>query len=248
LSAITTSAGGAGQQVGERLVLFLVGRDDRVSKRQAVLVGEQDESDAVDEAVLRLGEAEAGEAGELAATLTAGVVGDADQGAVAEPDAAAVEQAGESLLHDRDQLDEHPQASVVLRLVGQVREPARQHTTDQAEELPVGADPDRRLRDRKRDQFGIADQRPPASSRRDRIVVSEDVGCNDKGFQIRHLELQSRGDTGLEALLRHAAGPCEPAAVSHQPSSNRGANHLLWVKSFEARVWVTPGYRKPDSG
>jgi hypothetical protein len=32
-----------------------------------------------------------------------------------------------------------------------MREPARQHPLDQAEELTVGADPDRRLRDREGD-------------------------------------------------------------------------------------------------
>jgi hypothetical protein len=116
-----------------------------------------------------------------------------NSGAVAEPHAAAVEHAGELLLHDRDQLNKHPQASVVLRLVGQVRKPARQQPPDQAEELPVRADPDRRLGDRERDQLRVADQRTPGAMRRDRILVSEHIGCNDKGFQIRHLELQSRG-------------------------------------------------------
>jgi hypothetical protein len=44
--------------------------------------------------------------------------------------------------------------------------------------------------------------------RRDRVLVREDIPCNDKGFQIRHLELPSRGDTRLEALLREqTAGP-----------------------------------------
>src|SRR3954454_19669965 len=96
----------------------------------------------------RLGEAVAGEAGELAPLRATGVVGDPDQRAVAEPQTAAVEAACEALLHDRDQLDETAQASVVLRLLRQVRKPAGQHTADQAEKLPVGADPDRRLRNR----------------------------------------------------------------------------------------------------
>jgi hypothetical protein len=34
-------ARGAGEQVGERLVLLLVGRDERVAERQAAIVGEQ---------------------------------------------------------------------------------------------------------------------------------------------------------------------------------------------------------------
>jgi hypothetical protein len=84
---------------------------------------------------------------------------------------------------------------------------------------PVRADPDRRLRDREGDQLAVTDERPPPAACRDRVLVREDIGCNDKAFQIRHLELQSRGDTGLEALRRAVTGPCEPAAVSHQASS-----------------------------
>ena len=38
---------------------------------------------------------------------------------------------------------------------------------------------------------------------------------NDKGFQIRHLELRSRGDTGLEALRHDRAGPCESRPTFH---------------------------------
>ena len=87
----------------------------------------------------------AGEAGEVASLLAAGVAGDRELGAVGEPHAARVEPAGKPLLHDADQLDQSAQAPVVLRLVGQMRKPARQHPPDQAEKLPVGADPDRRL-------------------------------------------------------------------------------------------------------
>ena len=75
--------GRAREQVGERLVLLLVCRNDRVAERQAAAVGQQHQPDAVDEAVLRLGEAEAGKAGELASPLAARIVGDTDQGAVA---------------------------------------------------------------------------------------------------------------------------------------------------------------------
>ena len=156
---------------------------------------------------------------ELAPLPAAGIVGDSDQRPVAQPDAATVEPARQPLLDNADQPDERPQAPVVLRLVGQVREPARQHPADQAEELAVRADPDRSLGDRERDQLRVADQRPPPAARRDRILVSEQIRCDNKGFQIRHLELQSRGDTGLEALLRLRAGPCEPALLSHQASS-----------------------------
>jgi hypothetical protein len=61
----------AGEQVGERLVLLLVGGDDRVAEWQAAAVGQQHEADAVDEAMLRLRKAEAGKARELAPPLAA---------------------------------------------------------------------------------------------------------------------------------------------------------------------------------
>ena len=51
---------------------------------------------------------------------------------------------------------------VVLRLVGQVRKPARQQPLGEAKELAVGADPDRCLADRERDQLRVAGQRRPA--------------------------------------------------------------------------------------
>jgi hypothetical protein len=44
---------GAGEQIGERLVLFLVGRHDRVAERQPALVGQQHEPYPVEVAVLR---------------------------------------------------------------------------------------------------------------------------------------------------------------------------------------------------
>jgi len=170
--------------------------------------------------VLRLREAEAGEAGELAPPLAAGIVGDTDQGAVAEPNAARVEPAREPLLHDREQLDQRSQPAVVLRLLGQVRKPAGQDPADQAEELPIRADPNRCLGNGQRDQFSVAHQRPAAAPRRDRVLVREHIRCNDKGFQVgRHLEPPSRG-TRLEALLRpRTAGPLSGPTVSHQASS-----------------------------
>ena len=44
----------AGQQVGERLVLFLVRRHNRVAERQPALVCQKDKPDAPDKAVVRL--------------------------------------------------------------------------------------------------------------------------------------------------------------------------------------------------
>jgi len=72
----------------------------------------------------------------------------------------------------------------VLRLLGQVRKPARKHPLDQVEELPVGAEPNRRLRDRERDQLRVCRKRR-ATPRRDRILVREDIGCNNKGLSSR---------------------------------------------------------------
>src|SRR6185312_10589711 len=71
----------------------------------------------------------------------------------------------------------------------------RQDPPDQTEELSIRADLDRRLRNGKRDPLGVVDKRRPATTSRDPILISEHIRCNDKGFQIRHLELLSRGDT-----------------------------------------------------
>jgi hypothetical protein len=182
--------------------------------------------------VLRLRVAEAGEAGERGSLLAAGVARDCELGAVGEPDAARVQPASEPLLHDRDQLDERPQAAVVLRLLRQMRKPTRQQPPHQTEELPVGADPDRRLRDRKRDQLGVARQRRPAPPSRDPTLISEDIRCNNKGFQIRHLELPSRGTQVWKPFAFSGRVPANPpefhikplvgeAAVGSQPEHGR---------------------------
>jgi len=206
-------------KVCERFVLFLVRRHDRVAEGQPAPVGQQHEPDTEHEPVLRFRVAVAGMTSEVASLLTTGVIRDRNLAAVGEADTAAVEKAGQLLLHRTDQLDQPTESTVVLRLIRQMRKPARQDPLDEAEELPVGADPDSRLTDRQRDQLAVRDQRRTATPGRDPIVVSENVACNNKGFQIRHLELQSRGDTGLEALLRHLPGPCQPDRLSHQPSS-----------------------------
>ncbi len=67
----------------------------------------------------------------------------------------------EGARRDADQADQLPQPAVVLRLLGQVRKPAWQHAVDQTEELPVRADPDRRLRDRERHQLRVAHKGRP---------------------------------------------------------------------------------------
>jgi hypothetical protein len=165
--------------------------------------------------VLRLRVAVAGEAGELGSLLAAGIAGDRELGAISEPDTARVEPASELLLHERDQLDERPQAAVVLRLVRQMRKPARQHPLGETEELPVGADPDRRLSNSERDQLRITDKRRPTRPRRDPILLREEIGCNDKGFQIRHLELQSRADTWTGSPSSSKAGSLRTQPTFH---------------------------------
>jgi hypothetical protein len=108
------------------------------SRAAARLVDQKDGPDAPHEAMLRFRVAVAREAGELGSFSAAGVVGDRELGAIGEPDATRVQPAREPLLHDRDQLDKRPQAPVVLRLLRQMRKPARQHSADKTEELPVG--------------------------------------------------------------------------------------------------------------
>ena len=166
---------------------------------------------------LGAGEAVAGEARELAALRAAGVVRDRQLCPVRESCTAEADPACDPLLHDREQLDQPAQATVVLRLLGQMRKPARQQPRDQTKELAVRADPDRGLRDRESNQLRVRDQRRPATTGRHPILVSEDVRCNDKGFQIRHLELLSRGDkwTGSPSLPPAGSLP----GVSHQASS-----------------------------
>ena len=73
----------------------------------------------------------------MASLLTVRRVRDRDLAAVGESCTARVEETGELLLHRADQLDQATQPSVVLRLVGEMRKPARQETLDEAEELPV---------------------------------------------------------------------------------------------------------------
>ena len=98
-----------------------------------------------------------------------------------------------------------------------MRKPAGQQTLDEAEELPVQTDPDGRLTDRQGDQLAVTDRRWPATPGRDPIVVSEDIACNNKGFQIRHLELQSRGDTVWKPFFAQSRVPANPADFHIKP-------------------------------
>jgi hypothetical protein len=99
----------------------------------------------------------AGEARKLASSGAAWIAGDREQGAVGGANVACVEPAGEPLLYRADQFDECAQATVVLRLLGKVREPAGQDPLHQAEELAIGGDPHRRLTDGKADELRVCD-------------------------------------------------------------------------------------------
>src|SRR5581483_6964937 len=183
-------------QIAQRLVLELVRADERVAKRQPATVAEHDQAHTPDPTTLRRAAAVAGQTGKLAPLRAARVVGDAEQRPVCKPNTAGVEPAGEPLLHQADQLDKRTQPAVVLRLLGQMRKPTRQPIPDQAEELAGGADPQRRLTNRERDQLRIRDLRRPRRPQRDRVLIGEHIRCNNEGFQIgRHLEPPSRGDT-----------------------------------------------------
>jgi len=67
----------------------------------------------------------------------------------------------------------------------------------------------------------ISARRPGRAA--NRYSSAKTYAATTRGFQIRYLEFQSRGDTGLEALLRRRRrGPLpSPAAISHQPSGSR---------------------------
>ena len=52
------------------------------------------------------------------------------------------------------------------------------------------------------------------------VLRGEDVRCNDKGFQIRDLELPFRGDTVWKSFVFAVRVPANPPAPpSHQASS-----------------------------
>jgi hypothetical protein len=91
-----------------------------------------------------------------------------------------------------------------------MRKPARKNAADQAKELPVGADPDRRLADRERYQLSVARQRRPTRPGRDRVLISEHIRCNNEGFQIRHLELPSRGTQVWKPFFIKPRVPANP--------------------------------------
>ena len=155
--------------------------------------------------------------GELAPSRAAGVVGAREQGAACEAHAAAGDELGEADLHARDLRRQAPQAAVVLRLAGKIREAAWQQPSDGAEELAVGGQAGDRLRDRQGDELligGLA-LRPAA---RDRQRRGEHLRCGDEGLQGSvHLVLQSRGGCRTGDPLRTSmAASC----LGGQPASS----------------------------
>ena len=76
------------------------------------------------------------------------------------------------LIHNEVFSPEYDQPMTRRRATGST---ARQHAADQYEKLPVRADPDRRLRNRHRNQLGVADRRRTAAARGDPILVGEGI-------------------------------------------------------------------------
>ena len=169
--------------------------------------------------------------GELAAAAAACVVGDADQGAVGQPQLARGEQLRQSQLHRSKQRRQRPQPAVVLRLAGQLRKPARQHLPDQAEKLAIRRDPDCRLRDR---QAPPARRRssPPAGPERGTAAPSANTyAATTRVSSDADNSCSNHEGTGLETLSSsHRLVPAHPTRIrplvgtrsrkpSHAPSS-----------------------------
>jgi hypothetical protein len=118
------------------------------------------------------------------------------------------DQLRDAQLHGRDGRCETSQTTVVLRLLGQVRKPTRQHLADQPQELPIRRDPHRCLRHRQRHQFRVGDLATRATAR-DRRPIREHVRGYNKGLQrCCHLVLQSRGNRAGGPFFVHPPGPC----------------------------------------
>jgi hypothetical protein len=142
-------------------------------------------------------------------------------GAVRESDTSRVELTRKLVMHDRDQLDECPQAAVVLRLVGQMRKPARQHAADQAEKLPIGTDPDRCLADCESDQIRVLTSAGRPWQAGTRYSSAKTYAATTRASRSSSRAPISRGLNGLEALRLQASGPCETRPTFTSSLSSR---------------------------
>jgi hypothetical protein len=193
-----------------------LGADEVIADRGALAVGDQHQAHAPYEQALGWAVAVAGVPGELALALAAGIVRARDQRAVDQPDVALGQPLGDAQLNRGDPRSQPSEPAVVLRLVGQVRKPARQQPVDHAEKLTVRADPGCGLGDCERNQLVIADQ-PLRAGPRDRDRRGEHVGCHDEGLQRSgHLVLQSRAGRAGDPLLYVNAAAC----LAAQPTSS----------------------------
>ena len=104
-----------------------VGGHNGVAQGQPALIGQEHQPHSPDEAVLGLGAAIAGKAGEPTPPLAAGIVSDHERCTVSQPDPTHLKEAGQLLLHDADKSHEAPQFAVVLGLIGPARKPTGQH-------------------------------------------------------------------------------------------------------------------------
>ena len=121
-----------GEIQGALALLTGLGADEVIADGDAVDVADDDQTHAPDVLAFGRAVAEARVPGELAAMLAARVVRAADQRPVNEADRVLSDQLGDHHLDLGDLRDQAPQPAVVLRLVGQCREPPRQQPPDLA--------------------------------------------------------------------------------------------------------------------
>ena len=136
----------------------------------------------------------------------AGVVGAGDQRPVGEPrlPPEAISSATPSWTMPKLEGELNPpQATVVLRLVGQVRKPARKPVGDHAQELAIRADPRRCLGDGERDQLRVGDL--PWGPGRGIAANGEHVSCETRVSSEAVISCSNHEVAGLEALSSFCA-------------------------------------------
>ena len=204
---------GTGQQVGERLVLLLVGGDDRVAERQAAFVGEQDEPDTPDEAVLRLRVAVARKAGELGSLLTARITGDRELGAVRSRTPPASSQRASCCCTSEISPTSASQAPVVLRLgqAGAETSPATPTPTS-PRNWRSDRHTHRRLADGKRNHLRVAHLRPGGPAEQGPILVSEDIALQSRGLPDR--------SSSRASISRDTSGSPPSLPIQRVPARN----------------------------
>src|SRR5438128_1207473 len=98
-----------------------------------------------------------------------------------------------------------------------MRKPARQHPPDQAEELPIGADPHRRLGNSKRDPLRALTSRGRPGRRGTGYSSAKTYAATTRASRSVISSSYLERTQGLEALRLSAAGPCQPAGFHINP-------------------------------